>query len=117
VKVTTCDPLKDPLAGEIVAAALVCTELLEVHEFPIPPGEFAGASSRLNQPPELLPGVQLLPKGFWITLLLAVIAPSAPIIKALAQLPWIRLLLPTEELSMLQNSMPSPTHGSGDPDW
>ena len=87
VKVTTWEPLKLPLAGEIVGAALVCAEYEELQELPLPLGEFAGLTSLLNQPPELEPGVQTDPEEFWMRLLLAVIAPSAPIMMELAHAP------------------------------
>ena len=48
-------------------------------------------------------------------LLLAVMAPSVEIMKELDQSPWIRLLFPVEALSALQNSMPSPFQGLGEP--
>ena len=62
VKVTTCEPLKIPLAGEIAGVALVCTEPLTVEQLlPVPRGVSAGLRSSLNQPPALEPGVQTEP--------------------------------------------------------
>ena len=56
VKVTTSEPLKLPLAGEIAGVALVCTEpSTKSHWLPVPVGVLAGLRSWFHQPYE--PGV------------------------------------------------------------